>query len=223
MPSSTTDDLLACPATITSPPIRLAKALRERVGAMHAFSNYVEWLAIAYRRSRSRRAPALSLPCRLHCRQDARSAPQIVARAALRDAFVLAGARALEVVLNLRPATPIDHARAVECAGRVTSRPAAHRLFTSVQMRALELADLRAGRRVKLAGLLRTAPGRRVQASFMFSGSRFLQIMMRGMVANAGNQRHVLGSRLKFMNSFAFSTFLILKMATSARERHSFG
>jgi amidase len=98
-----TYDLLLCPATIVA-----AYPVGQRyVGecADHTFSNYVEWLAIAYAISLTT-APALSLPCGFTA--DGRPVGlQIVGRPR-GEARVLAGARALELILDLRPATPID-------------------------------------------------------------------------------------------------------------------
>ncbi|QJP15782.1 amidase [Starkeya sp. ORNL1] len=98
-----TYDLLVCPATIVAAYPVEERYVKECAG--HTFSNYVEWLAIAYAITLTT-APALSLPCGFTA--DGRPVGlQIVARPR-GDAFVLAGARALESVLNLRPATPID-------------------------------------------------------------------------------------------------------------------
>jgi amidase len=98
-----TYDLLVCPATIVAAYPVEERYVKECAG--HTFSNYVEWLAIAYAITLTT-APALSLPCGFTA--DGRPVGlQIVARPR-GDAFVLAGARALEAVLNLRPATPID-------------------------------------------------------------------------------------------------------------------
>jgi amidase len=98
-----TYDLLLCPATIVA-----AYPVGERyvsTCAGHSFSNYVEWLAIAYAITLTA-SPALSLPCGFT--HDGRPVGlQIVGRARA-DGRVLAGARALEDILGLRGTTPID-------------------------------------------------------------------------------------------------------------------
>jgi amidase len=97
-----TYDLLLCPATIVA-----AFPVGERYVsgcAGHTFSNYVEWLAIAYAITLTA-SPALSLPCGFT--RDGRPVGlQIVGRTRA-DGRVLAGARALEDVLGLRGITPI--------------------------------------------------------------------------------------------------------------------
>lgn len=98
-----TYDLLLCPATIVAAYPVEERYVKECAG--HTFSNYVEWLAIAYAITLTT-APALSLPCGFTA--DGRPVGlQIVARPR-GDACVLAGARALERVLDLRPVAPID-------------------------------------------------------------------------------------------------------------------
>lgn len=98
-----TYDLLLCPATIVAAYPVEERYVKECAG--HTFSNYVEWLAIAYAITLTT-APALSLPCGFTA--DRRPVGlQIVARPR-GDAVVLAGARALERVLDLRPVAPID-------------------------------------------------------------------------------------------------------------------
>jgi amidase len=73
--------------------------------AGHTFSNYVEWLAIAYAITLTA-SPALSLPCGFT--RDGRPVGlQIVGRVRA-DGHVLAGARALEDLLGLHGITPID-------------------------------------------------------------------------------------------------------------------
>ncbi|HEX5667002.1 MAG TPA: amidase family protein [Hyphomicrobium sp.] len=98
-----TYDLLLCPATIVA-----AFPVQERYVmdcAGHRFSNYVEWLAIAYAITLTG-SPALSLPCGFTA--DGRPVGlQIVSR--LRgEGRVLAGALALENILAIRGTTPID-------------------------------------------------------------------------------------------------------------------
>lgn len=96
-------DLLLCPATIVAAYPVTERYVSECAG--HTFSNYLEWLAIAYAITLTT-APALSLPCGFT--GDGRPVGlQIVARPRS-DARVLAGARALEQILDLQPGTPID-------------------------------------------------------------------------------------------------------------------
>ncbi|WP_262270882.1 amidase [Microvirga yunnanensis] len=98
-----TYDLLLCPATIVAAYPAGERYVSECAG--HSFSNYVEWLAIAYAITLTA-APALSLPCGFT--RDGRPVGlQIVGRARAEGA-VLAGALALEDVLGLRGTTPID-------------------------------------------------------------------------------------------------------------------
>ena len=98
-----TYDLLLCPATIVAAYPATERYVKECAG--HTFTNYVEWLAIAYAITLTA-SPALSLPCGFT--SDGRPVGlQIVGR--LRsEGRVLAGARALEQVLDLRSITPID-------------------------------------------------------------------------------------------------------------------
>jgi amidase len=98
-----TYDLLLCPATIVAAYPASERYVSQCAG--HTFSNYIEWLAIAYAITLTA-SPALSLPCGFT--SDGRPVGlQIVGRARA-DGRVLAGARALEDVLGLRRSTPID-------------------------------------------------------------------------------------------------------------------
>lgn len=91
-----TYDLLLCPATIVAAYPASERYVKECAG--QTFSNYVEWLAIAYAISLTA-SPALSLPCGLT--SDGRPVGlQIIGRTRA-DGRVLAGARALERVLDL--------------------------------------------------------------------------------------------------------------------------
>jgi amidase len=96
-------DLLLCPATIVAAYPASERYVKDCAG--YTFSNYVEWLAIAYAITLTT-SPAISLPCGFT--SDGRPVGlQIVGRARA-EGRVLAGARALERVLDLRPVTPID-------------------------------------------------------------------------------------------------------------------
>ena len=107
-----TYDLLLCPATIVAAYPAVERYVRQCAG--YTFSNYVEWLAIAYAITLTA-SPALSLPCGFT--GDGRPVGlQIVGRARA-DGRVLAGARALEDILGLRGITPIDP------QSRVVNRP----------------------------------------------------------------------------------------------------
>jgi amidase len=98
-----TYDLLLCPATIVAAYPASERYVNQCAG--QTFSNYVEWLAIAYAITLTA-SPALSLPCGFT--RDGRPVGlQIVGRARA-DGRVLAGARALEEVLGLGGITPID-------------------------------------------------------------------------------------------------------------------
>ena len=96
-------DLLLSPATIVPPfPIE-NRYVAECAGKK--FDNYVEWLGIVYAITLAC-CPALSLPCGF----TASGLPvglQIVARPRA-EADLLAGAKALEDILGVRDATPID-------------------------------------------------------------------------------------------------------------------
>jgi amidase len=95
--------LLLCPATIVAAYPASERYVKECAG--HTFSNYVEWLAIAYAITLTA-APALSLPCGFT--SDGRPVGlQIIGRTRS-EGRVLAGAQALERVLDLRLPTPID-------------------------------------------------------------------------------------------------------------------
>jgi amidase len=95
-------DLLLCPSTIVAAFPVEQRYVAECAG--RSFSNYVEWLAIAYAITLTT-APALSLPCGFTA--DGRPVGlQIVARPR-HDGTALAGGRALERVLGLGD-KPID-------------------------------------------------------------------------------------------------------------------
>jgi amidase len=98
-----TYDLLLTPATIVSPFPVEQRYVAEVAG--HKFDNYVEWLAIVYAITLTC-STALSLPCGF-TRENLPVGLQIVAPAR-GEARLLAGAKALEDVLGLRNATPID-------------------------------------------------------------------------------------------------------------------
>ncbi|HKH29140.1 MAG TPA: amidase family protein [Sphingomicrobium sp.] len=96
-------DLLLCPATIVAAYPVHERFVKECAG--RTFSNYTEWLAIAYAITLTT-SPALSLPCGFT--SDGRPVGlQIVGRAR-GEGRVLAGARFLEEVLGFRGLTPID-------------------------------------------------------------------------------------------------------------------
>jgi amidase len=98
-----TYDLLLCPATIVAAYPAGERYVSQCAG--HTFSNYVEWLAIAYAITLTA-SPALSLPCGFT--RDGRPVGlQIVGRARA-DGHVLAGARTLEDILGLHSLTPIE-------------------------------------------------------------------------------------------------------------------
>ncbi|ANY77383.1 amidase [Microvirga ossetica] len=98
-----TYDLLLCPATIVAAYPADERYVSQCAG--HTFSNYVEWLAIAYAITLTA-SPALSLPCGFT--RDGRPVGlQIVGRPRA-EGRVLAGARALEEILGLHGITPID-------------------------------------------------------------------------------------------------------------------
>ena len=108
-----TYDLLLCPATIVAAYPADERYVSQCAG--HAFSNYVEWLAIAYAITLTA-SPALSLPCGFT--RDGRPVGlQIVGRTRA-EGRVLAGARALEDILGLHSLTPIEPR-----APRTTERP----------------------------------------------------------------------------------------------------
>jgi len=98
-----TYDLLLCPATIVAAYPASDRYVKECAG--YTFPNYFEWLAIAYAISLTA-SPALSLPCGFT--KDGRPVGlQIVGRTRA-EGQVLAAARALELLLDLHPPTPID-------------------------------------------------------------------------------------------------------------------
>jgi amidase len=96
-------DLLICPATIVA-----AYPVEQRyvtACAGQSFSNYVEWLAIAYAITLTA-APALSLPC--GCTADGRPVGLQLVAPPRAEGRLVAAARALEALLDLRRKTPID-------------------------------------------------------------------------------------------------------------------
>jgi amidase len=98
-----TYDLLLCPATIVAAYPASERYVKECAG--YTFSNYVEWLAIAYAITLTT-SPALSLPCGFTV--DGRPVGLQIVGPARAEGRVLAGARALELVLDLGSGTPID-------------------------------------------------------------------------------------------------------------------
>jgi amidase len=98
-----TYDLLLTPATIVAPyPVEERYVAR---CAGHTFSNYVEWLAIAYAITNVM-CPAISIPAGF-TREELPVGIQIVA-APRADGRLLAGARLLEEILGLAGKVPID-------------------------------------------------------------------------------------------------------------------
>jgi len=98
-----TYDLLLCPATIVPPYPVENRYVAECDG--HKFDNYVQWLGIVYAITLAC-CPALSLPCGF----TASGLPvglQLVAKPRA-EAQLLAGAKVLEDILDLRGTTPID-------------------------------------------------------------------------------------------------------------------
>jgi amidase len=98
-----TYDLLLAPATIVSPFPVEQRYVAECAGTK--FTNYIEWLGIAYAITLVC-CPALSLPCGF----TATGLPvglQLVAPPH-GEAKLLAGAKVLEDILDLRDSTPID-------------------------------------------------------------------------------------------------------------------
>jgi amidase len=98
-----TYDLLLCPATIVAPFPVEQRYVEECAG--HRFSNYVEWLAIAYAITNVA-CPAISIPAGF----TAEGLPvgiQIVAPPR-GETRLLAGARLLEDILGIAGRTPID-------------------------------------------------------------------------------------------------------------------
>jgi amidase len=98
-----TYDLLLTPATIVAPFPVEQRHVAECGG--HKFDNYVEWLAIAYAITLAC-CPALSLPCGFTAEQLPVGL-QIVAPPRA-EARVLAGAKLVEDLLDLRDTTPMD-------------------------------------------------------------------------------------------------------------------
>jgi amidase len=96
-------DLLLCPATIVAAYPASERYVKECAG--YTFSNYVEWLAIAYAITLTT-SPALSLPCGFT--GDGRPVGLQIVGPARAEGRILAGARALELVLDLRSGAPID-------------------------------------------------------------------------------------------------------------------
>jgi amidase len=98
-----TYDLLLCPATIVAPFPVEQRYVENCAG--HRFSNYVEWLAIAYAVTLIA-CPAISIPAGF----TAEGLPvglQIVAPPRA-EARLLAGAKLLEDILGFKDAVPID-------------------------------------------------------------------------------------------------------------------
>jgi amidase len=95
-------DLLLCPATIVPPFPVEERYVKECAGV--AFTNYVEWLAIAYAPTMAH-CTALSLPCGF-THEDLPVGLQIVGPPRA-EARVLAGAKMLEDILGLRDSVPI--------------------------------------------------------------------------------------------------------------------
>jgi amidase len=109
-------DLLLCPATIVPPFPVEERYVKECAGV--TFTNYVEWLAIAYAPTMAH-CTALSLPCGF-TREDLPVGLQIVGPPRA-EARVLAGAKMLEDILGLRDSVPImprvERAQAGAAAG----------------------------------------------------------------------------------------------------------
>ena len=98
-----TYDLLLCPATIV-PPFPVGERTVTACNGVR-FETYVDWLAIAYAVTLVC-APALSLPCG-HTREGLPVGLQIIA-APNADGRVLAGAKFLEDILDLKTLVPIE-------------------------------------------------------------------------------------------------------------------
>src|SRR6185312_9712542 len=96
-------DLLLTPATVVAPYPIEDRYVAEVNG--HKFSNYVEWLAIAYAITVSC-GTAISLPCGF-TRENLPVGLQI-AGPPRSEARILAGAKGLEDILGLRGTTPIE-------------------------------------------------------------------------------------------------------------------
>ncbi len=96
-------DLLLCPATIVAPFPVEERYVKQCAGV--TFTNYVEWLAIAYAITIAC-CPALSLPCG-YTGEDLPVGLQIVGPPR-GEARILAGAKMLEDMLGLRGSVPIE-------------------------------------------------------------------------------------------------------------------
>ncbi|MEO3385421.1 amidase family protein [Mesorhizobium sp. CAU 1741] len=96
-------DLLLTPTTIVPPYPIEQRYVAECAG--HTFDSYIDWLALAYAITLST-APALSLPCGFTS-EGLPVGLQVVARPR-GEAKLLAGARQLETLLDLRTVNPID-------------------------------------------------------------------------------------------------------------------
>ena len=96
-------DLLLCPATIVAAFPVEQRYLTHCAG--YEFPNYIEWLAIAYGPTLCN-TPALSLPCGF-TREGLPVGLQVIAPTN-DDAHSIAGAKALEDILNLGTVKPID-------------------------------------------------------------------------------------------------------------------
>ena len=98
-----TYDLLLCPATIVAPFPVEERYVTECDG--HTFSNYVEWLAIAYAITNVM-CPAISIPAGFTA-EELPVGIQIVAPPRA-DGRLLAGARLLEGILGIAGRVPMD-------------------------------------------------------------------------------------------------------------------
>jgi len=98
-----TYDLLLCPATIVAPYPVEERYVSECAG--HSFSNYVEWLAIAYAITNVM-CPAISIPAGF-TGEDLPVGIQIVAPPRA-EGRMLAGARVLESILGLAQRVPME-------------------------------------------------------------------------------------------------------------------
>lgn len=98
-----TYDLLLCPATIVAPYPVEQRYVSECAG--HSFSNYVEWLAIAYAITNVM-CPAISIPAGF-TREELPVGIQIVASPRA-EGRLLAGAQLLESILGLVERVPMD-------------------------------------------------------------------------------------------------------------------
>ncbi len=96
-------DLLLCPAAIV-PPFPLELRYLERLGE-HRFPTYIDWVAVAYAITLSG-CPALSLPCGFT--QAGLPVGLQLVGPPRGEAALLAAARALEAILAVGPARPIE-------------------------------------------------------------------------------------------------------------------